>query len=393
MVRAFPRGVAEKRQHFMERLEAVRACLEAGAEAAEELATLPQATVDLLYEEGLLHLKLPEVLGGAELDPLAYLDVIEALSRIESAAGWCALINCTSIAWPGAFLPDEAIGQIFAGGRVPIAAGAAGPLGRAKAVEGGYLVDGRWPFGSGIRHTEWAVAGCRIEGDRQEPPGHLMVAVPVEQVQIYDNWQVMGLKGTGSCDYSMSEVFVPRDFTWDMEKSRPQRGGPHFLMGRPGFVMADHAAFALGVARRALDEVLEVSPSKSRGYAEPTMIAASSTFQRDIGRADLELRAVRELVVSMLGEAWESCRRGVVPPPALQSRLRSAAVLATEVGAEVAGLALRYGGGASIYSSIISLQRCFRDINAAAQHRVVRQSSYENHGKFLLGMTDVNPNA
>lgn len=171
MVRAFPRGVAEKRQHFMERLEAVRACLEAGAEAAEELATLPQATVDLLYEEGLLHLKLPEVLGGAELDPLAYLDVIEALSRIESAAGWCALINCTSIAWPGAFLPDEAIGQIFAGGRVPIAAGAAGPLGRAKAVEGGYLVDGRWPFGSGIRHAEWAVAGCRIEGDRQDRRG------------------------------------------------------------------------------------------------------------------------------------------------------------------------------------------------------------------------------
>jgi alkylation response protein AidB-like acyl-CoA dehydrogenase len=364
----------------MERLEAVRACLEAGAEAAEELATLPQATVDLLYEEGLLHLKLPEVLGGAELDPLAYLDVIEALSRIESAAGWCALINCTSIAWPGAFLPDEAIGQIFAGGRVPIAAGRRLP--------------GRRPVALRQRHTPCRVGRGRLphRGRPAGPPGHLMVAVPVEQVRIYDNWQVMGLKGTGSCDYSMSEVFVPRDFTWDMEKSRPQRGGPHFLMGRPGFVMADHAAFALGVARRALDEVLELSPSKSRGYAEPTMIAASSTFQRDIGRADLELRAVRELVVTMLGEAWESCRRGVVPPPALQSRLRSAAVLATEVGAEVAGLALRYGGGASIYSSI-SLQRCFRDINAAAQHRVVRQSSYENHGKFLLGMTDVNPNA
>ena len=392
MVRAFPRSIAEKRQHFLDRLEAIRGGLEAGAETAEDLATLPQATVDLLYNEGLLHLKLPEALGGVELDPIAYLDVIESLSRIESAAGWCALINCTSIAWPGAFLPDEAIAQIFAGGRVPIAAGAAGPLGRARPVEGGYLVSGRWPFGSGIRHAEWVVAGCRIEGDRQEPPGHLMVAVPVEQVQIHDNWQVMGLKGTGSCDYSMSEVFVSGDFTWDMEKSRPHRGGPHFLMGRPGFVISDHAAFALGVARRALDEILELSPSKSRGYAEPTMIAASSTFQRDIGRADLELRAARELVVSVLEEAWESCCSGVVPPPPLQSRLRSAAVLATEVGAEVAGLALRYGGGASIYSSV-ALQRCFRDLNAAAQHRVVRQSSYENHGKFLLGMTGVNPNA
>ena len=125
-------------------------------------------------------------------------------------------------------------------------------------------------------------------------------------------------------------------------------------------MISDHAAFALGVARRALDEILELSPSKSRGYAEPTMIAASSTFQRDIGRADLELRAARELVVSVLEEAWESCCSGVVPPPPLQSRLRSAAVLATEVGAEVAGLALRYGGGASIYSSV-ALQRCFRD--------------------------------
>ena len=388
---AFPKDASEKRQHFLDRLDAIRRDLEAGAEAAEEQATLPIATVELLYREGLLHLKLPEVLGGAELDPITYLEVIEALSRIDSSAGWCALINCTSIAWPGAFLPDAAIERIFAGGEVPIAAGAAGPLGKATPVEGGYLVTGRWPFGSGIRHAQWALGGCRIQGDQQEPPSHLMVAVPVDQVRIYDNWQVMGLKGTGSCDYSISELFVPTEFTWDMEKSAPHRGGPHFLMGRPGFVIADHAAFILGVARRSLDEILGLAQSRTSGYIDPSVIAVNSTFQRDIGRADLQLLSVRALIISVLQEAWESCRRGVVPEPTLQSRLRSAAVLVTEVGAEVASLALRYGGGASIYSSVC-LQRCFRDINAAAQHRVVRQSSYESHGQFLLGMSHVNPN-
>jgi alkylation response protein AidB-like acyl-CoA dehydrogenase len=391
MVRAFPKDATGKRQHFMERLSAIRSHLEAVAEAAEEQATLPQSTVDLLYREGLLHLKLPEVLGGAELDPIAYLDVIEALSRIDSSAGWCALINCTSIAWPGAFLPDEAVEQIFAGGSVPIAAGAAGPLGKATPVEGGYLVTGRWPFGSGIRHAQWALGGCRIQGDREEPPGHLMVAVPVDQIKIYDNWQVMGLKGTGSCDFSISELFVPSSFTWDMEKSAPRRGGPHFLMGRPGFVIADHAAFILGVARRSLDEIIELSETKTQSYSDSPIIATSAAFHRDIGKADMQLQSVRALMLDVLEEAWDSCCRGVVPEPALQSRLRSAAVLTTDVGTEVAGLALRYGGGASIYSSV-SLQRCFRDINAAAQHRVVRQSSYENHGQFLLGMTDVNPN-
>ena len=183
----------------------------------------------------MLHLKLPEALGGVELDPIAYLDVIESLSRIESAAGWCALINCTSIAWPGAFLPDEAIAQIFAGGRVPIAAGAAGPLGPGQA--GGRRLPGQRPVALRQRDTPRPVGGGRVphRGETgRSRRGHLMVAVPVEQVQIHRQLAGDGPQGYGSCDYSMSEVFVSGDFTWDMEKSRPHRGGPHFLMGRPG---------------------------------------------------------------------------------------------------------------------------------------------------------------
>ncbi len=389
---AFPKEREEKRQFFFDRLEEIGADLELRADEAEEKGTLPQATVDLLYQSGLLHLKLPEVLGGAEADPLTYLDVIEAVCAVDTSAGWCTLINATSIAWPGAFLPDEAVQQIFAEGNVPIAAAVTAPMGRATAMNGGYLINGRWSFASGSRHAQWLLGGCRIVKDGQDLPEQLMMVVPAAQAEIYDNWQVMGLKGTGSCDFSVSEVFVSEAFTWSFGQSLPKRGGPHFLMGRPGFVIVDHAAFALGVARRALDEILELSQVKRKGYLDPATIAASSAFQGDIGQAELQLQAARALVVQILEEAWESCCKGNIPEPFLQAKLRSSAALVTEVAAEVTSLAFRYGGASSVYSSAV-LQRCFRDINAAAQHRVVRKSSHENYGQFLLGLPDANPMA
>ncbi len=148
---SFPTDTVAKRRILMDAVESVRPTLEANAQAAEESATLPQASVDALYDSGLLRLKLPHTLGGAEADPITQLDVLEAVSRIDPAAGWCLMIGAASVGSLGAFLPDDAIDELFAGGNPPRTAGAFAPYGTAIPVDGGYRVTGRWPFGSGVR--------------------------------------------------------------------------------------------------------------------------------------------------------------------------------------------------------------------------------------------------
>ena len=391
MVSTFQAKREEKRLAFLTAVESIRDRLLANADQAESLGYLPQDTVDALDDSGLMSYKVPEALGGAEADPLVQLDVVEAVTRIDPAAGWCLMIGAASIANMGAFLPDEAIAEIFLGGRIPRAAGVAAPSGRAKPVEGGYLVTGRWAFGSGVGHSDWISAGAWVVDGQEQRTRQIRVVFPTSDACIHDNWQVMGLKGTGSCDYSVSELFVPQRFTWDGAESGPRRGGPFFLLGRPGLVTTGHCGFALGVGRLALDAITELAQTKERGYAGGmTLVAGRGSFQRALGECDLRLRAARALVVETLEEAWESVCRGVTPEPPLQARMRAAACFSTEEAAEIAAEAFRYGGGASLYQSQV-LQKCLRDINAAAQHQMVGNSAYENHGQFLLGLPDASP--
>ena len=146
----------------MDAVASVRPTPEAGAREAEKTATLPRASVDALYESGLFLLKLPQALGGAEADPVTQLEVLEAVSRIDPASGWCLMIGAASLGSIGAFLPDDAIDQVFVDGKPPRTAGVFSPFGMAVPADGGYQVNGRWRFGSGIRHAQWVSAGARV---------------------------------------------------------------------------------------------------------------------------------------------------------------------------------------------------------------------------------------
>jgi alkylation response protein AidB-like acyl-CoA dehydrogenase len=241
LIATFPEQREAKRRALLDAVESLRDIFLAGADEAEATGTLPQATVDAIYESGLFSFKTPQVLGGAEADPMIQLDVIEAASRIEPSAGWCLMIGAGSLANMAAFLSDEAIDEIFVGGKAPKAAGVAAPSGEATPVEGGYRVSGRWSFGSGIRHSQWVAGGAMVVGGNSDPPQQIRMVVPTSQVQIHDNWQVVGLQGTGSCEYSLSDVFVPQRFTWGGAEAQPLRGGPNFLLGRPGMQTTGHS--------------------------------------------------------------------------------------------------------------------------------------------------------
>ena len=390
MRQSFPAEREDKRRALMGAVEEVRDVLVAGADEAEEIGTLPDATVDALYQSGLLTLKLPAELGGAEADLLTQLDVIEAVTRIDASAGWCLMIGAASLGRMGAFLPDEAIETMFVGGRPPKTCGVAMPTGESVPVDGGYLVTGRWSFASGIRHSQWVSSNTRVARNDGGAPQLMSVIFPTAKAKIHDNWQAAGLKGTGSNDFSVSNLYVPEAFTLDRASVQPKRGGAIFRMGTPGFVSLEHSAFAFGVARRALDAVIDLAQSKYRGYRAASPLALRTSFQKSLGECELRLRAARSLVVEILEGVWDTLCDGGTPDVKMHVDMRSSATFATEVAVDVVTQAFRYAGGEAVYQPNV-LQRCLRDINVAAQHLMVSDSTYESYGKLALGLPGVDP--
>ncbi len=390
MITGFPTEPVAKRKVLLETVDAMREILSAGAEKAEAIATLPKSTIQALYETGLLSLKLPWVLGGAEADLLTQLDVFEAVSYLDTSAGWCLMIGSASLGRLGAFLPDEALEHLFVDGHPPKTCGVAMRTGEAHPVDGGYRVSGRWSFASGIRHSEWVTAAVRVVRDDGHVPEFLAVVFLTSEATIHDNWQVGGLRGTGSNDFSVADLYVPEAFTLDRHSLSPKRGGAIYHLGMPGFVAVEHAGFAFGVARRALDAITELAQSKYRGYTSSSSLAMRSTFQRGLGADELRLRAARGLVVEILEAVWARVSRGDAPTLQMQVEMRSSATYATEIAVEIVTRAFRSGGGSALYESSV-LARCLRDMNAAAQHLMVSDVAYELQGKMALGLPDVDP--
>ena len=315
--------------------------------------------------------------------------MIEAVSALDASAGWCLMVGATTLALPGVFLDDGAVATMFAGGRIPRAAGCYMPTGQAVEARGGYRVTGRWAFASGIRHAAWVSGTARVVRGAQPTAERRVFVVPTSAVEIHDTWQVAGLRGTGSCDFSLREHLVDEAFTWDMERAAPQRGGALYRLGMPGFVANEHAAFALGVARRALDTVVGLAGAKARGVT-PALLADRATFQRFVGEAEARLRAARALAVDANAAAWRTVAGGSRLTPRQHAELRAVAVHATEAGLDVVTRAFRYAGGAALYDGSV-LQACLRDLNAAAQHFMVSDSAYEALGQFVLGHPSAEP--
>jgi alkylation response protein AidB-like acyl-CoA dehydrogenase len=215
------------------------------------------------------------------------------------------------------------------------------------------------------------------------------VAFPRDAATIHDTWDVSSLKGTGSADISVEDLFVPTEHTFD-NFAPAARGGAIYTISLPGFVANEHGAFALGAARRAIDETAALAKTKTRGYVIPQGVAAREKFQWDLGRADIALRSARAGLIAVNEAAWQAAESGAGVDVDLQTRLRGAAVHATEVALEAARAMFRYAGAKSLYAGNV-IDRCLRDIQAAAQHGIVNDVSYELHGQSILGQQDIAP--
>jgi len=378
------------RGELLAEVASVEPILAEHARSSEALGRLDSESIEALRKTRLLRLAAPRDLGGLEVDPVTQLEVIEALARIDGSAAWCAGILAGTTAIAGGYLPAASSRKLFAAG-VPTMAGQVGPSGRAVPAAGGYRLTGRWKFGSGIHHAEWVVGGGFVQG-RELPAGIRLFVLPKDQVVVHDNWQVAGLKASGSSDYSIEDVFVPEEMTvafLDTIVGNVVTGGAALRMGMPAIVTPFHAAVALGIARRALDEVTRQAIEKGRGFP-PSPLPTHQHFQMSLGKAELELASARALEVALLSSLWAEAAAGATPAPARQAEARAAATFVTEVAQRVTTAAFQAMGGGALFDDN-PLQRCFRDVHAAGQHFIMSPTAYRALGQFKLGQPDANP--
>jgi alkylation response protein AidB-like acyl-CoA dehydrogenase len=271
-------------------------------------------------------------------------------------------------------------------GGIPTHAGQFSPRGRAVADGDGYTVNGRYSFGSG--HADWIGGGALelVDGEpRMLAPGRPAIRVffvPRDRIEFAGNWDVIGLIGTGSYDYVVPEQHVDGGFTFDLIGGRPLRGGPVYRLGVLGLALIGHAGFALGIGRRALEEVTAIARTKQRMGAA-TRIGDRERFQFELGRNDAALRSASAFVYDCFGAAQAELDRGNDLVPAAFLRLRQATTYATHVAVDVTRFAYSFAGTDPIRTPS-ALGRCFRDIHAASQHLVVDDVTLVLAGQSLV---------
>jgi alkylation response protein AidB-like acyl-CoA dehydrogenase len=371
-------------------LDAVRALAPAIRQRADEIEQGRRVPLDLvrgLTDAGAFRMCIPRELGGGECDVATLLAVIEEVARADASTGWIVMIGATSGLVSG-YMPLEPARAIY--GRPDVVTGGVfAPRGQAVPVEGGYRARGRWAFGSGSEHCEWLLGGCVVIEDGKprlvgRVPDSRMMLFPASDVRIHDTWTVSGLRGTGSHDFEVADVFVPADRAVSLMTDRPRAEGTLFRFPVFGLLALGIAAVALGIARTAIDELVRIAGGKTPTGSK-RLLGERGVVQMQVAQAEAALESSRAWLRAVVDEAWETARSSGAIPVAQRSALRLAATEATARATHAVDLMYDAGGGTSIYATS-PLQRCFRDVHVVTQHAMVASSTYELTGRLLLGL-------
>jgi alkylation response protein AidB-like acyl-CoA dehydrogenase len=301
----------------------------------------------------------------------------EELARGDASAGWCVSIAITSSLLI-AYMPDSSRAELFGDGR-GVAAGVWAPRGKARPVDGGVVVSGRWAFCSGITHADMLFAGCFVEGAARPS----VVALAKDDLQVLDTWHTLGLRGTGSHDAVAEDVFVPADRVLSLFDG-PVVDRPVYRFPVFGFFALSIGAAALGNARGAIDEFIALAGAK-QGLGSARTLAERSPTQAAVAAADASLSAARAFYYDAIEDAWQAAQLDAPVPVPLRNRLRLASTHATRTSAAVVRDMFDLAGGPAIYDGG-PLQRRFRDAHTATAHFQVNAASSELQGRLLLGL-------
>jgi alkylation response protein AidB-like acyl-CoA dehydrogenase len=363
-------------------------------EECERLRRIPVAVVEALAKAGLLQMYLPRTMGGPELAPLLAFRAIEEISAASGSIGWCTMIATAvsnSMGWV-----DVNVGREIAG--TPADARLAGsirPQGRARAVDGGYRIDGHWDFASGINHARWVLCPC-VLWDAGKPmrtaagdPRTRSFLIPAESVTIEDTWHVLGLRGTGSHDFTVRDVFVPQSHSFSHAEPPRQTNPLYDPRLYLTWVWTATAGNALGIARGALSNFADLAAHMATSTTT-TLLRDRPLVQARIAEAEAILSGARAYLVSAVDALWARTNAGERDLDALIVQARLAITRGMHGAARAVDLVFHAAGTNAIYEKN-GLERHFRDIHVALQHGAALPAHMEAGGRALLGLPPAQP--
>jgi len=364
------------------------------AAESERLRTMSEPIVGAMWASGLMTAFNPVVAGGVEPSFAEMIETWIEMAWQDASFGWTGIANLPSSFAAASYLPEDGFAEVFTanGNRVTMG-GQFAPNGQGVVVDGGYRLSGSWSFGSGTGHAQYVAAGfLPMDGGEMrwisEGVPELMIAVlPRAEVTFTGGWNVQGLKGTGSFDYEVSDVFVPDCRTFRLFTTAPLRGtSPAGRMGMMPVTAAGHAAWALGVAKSMLDDVQELAAAKYR-MSDMASLASRPTFQKDLAHHVAAWRAARLLVHDAFSSAESAVAEGADLTPTLRVDMRVAAVYATDVARECAQWAHLAAGTSSIREGS-RLERAFRDVYTGTQHAFISEKVAIDSAQVWLGIIE-----
>jgi alkylation response protein AidB-like acyl-CoA dehydrogenase len=368
------------RVDLVERSKAVGRIADQHAEFGDREGRLAEPVVEALHRDGLFGMWVPSsVHDGAELDPVSSIGVIENLAYGDPSTGWVLMAAALAIGTGAAYLEDAAVAELFGKDRLPVIAGQGTRPGNAVPTKGGFTLSGSWSFASGIKHGTHIHTLGLVQGTHDAR----IFVLPVERVTLVDNWDVLGLRATGSIDYRIDNVFVPEGYTHPALVETPKRGGSLYRIGVIGFAIICHSGWACGIGRRALDEIAAAAKSK---MGRSGTLATSESFHQRYAKMEATYRAARALVYEAWSDVKATLDRGEPLSTRQHTLIRLAMAHMNWSSHEVATFAYQSAGTMALRAG--TLQRLFRDMNAGIQHIVCSPPVFQTLGRELAGLAE-----
>lgn len=364
--------------------------LDAAAAEIERRRELPDPIVAALFERGLFRLLLPRSLGGAELPPAIFVQVIEEVAKHDASTAWC-LGQANGCTMTAAFLDPAVAAEIFGSERGIVAWGPPGPA-EARTVPGGYRLTGNWSFASGSHHATWLGAHVAILAEdgtlRLLPDGGAVMRTllfPKSSAKFTDIWHVVGLRGTGSDNYSVTDLFIPEKYTVLREAApTPRQPGVLYAFSSSNIYSSGFAGVALGIARSTLDGFVELARDKIPRGAKRTL-RDNNVVQSQVAQSEARLRAARTYLLGSLDEIWQDVALTGRLTLEHNATIRLASTWAIHQSRDVVDTAYHAAGATAIFESN-PFERRFRDIHTVIQQYQGRQAHFETVGQVFLGL-------
>jgi alkylation response protein AidB-like acyl-CoA dehydrogenase len=375
---------------------ALRPELRRYCEQIEREQRLAPPLVEQLHAAGFYRMVLPRSLGGLQLDPLTYLRVVELLSEGAGSVGWNVCNNSIGqLVTLG--LPDEGVHELYPPGHATVVAGTAVQGGgQAVPIPGGYRISGRWTFGTGCQEASWMLGSFQILDGGQPrrradgAPLYWRALFPRGEAEVVpESWDVAGLRGTGSFDWTVTDAFLPEHRTMvhagvPLDNQWSRWPGLTYALPSVCWIGPHHSSVITGIARAGIDALIALAGEKTpRGRS--FMLNEHPQVQEAVGRADAMLNAGRTYRTAMITELWNTIAAGKETTLEQRSRCRLAPVYAADCARDAMDLMYRLGGSTSFKRSS-RLAECWRDLHTVAQTVTIGQEWYPIGGRALLGM-------